>query len=82
MKRLTTLAVAFALVLMTTAAFAAEWTGTIVKQDGKLWFKSGENTLSITNPEKAVAYEGATVTVAGSADAVAKTVTIDTVTPA
>jgi len=80
MKRVAVfLVLAFA--LMTTLSFAAEWSGTIVKSaDNKVWFKTGDKTLGITNPEKATGFEGKKVKVAGTADDTAQTVTIETVT--
>ena len=82
MKHIGTFVVALALLTITTAAFAAEWTGTIEKKNGKSWLKSGANTLSITNPEKATGFEGKTVKVTGSADMTGKTVRIDSVSAA
>ena len=80
MKRVAVFLV-LAIALMTTLSFAAEWSGTIVKSaDGKVWFKAGDKTLSITNPEKATAFEGKKVKVTGTADETAQTVTIDSVT--
>ena len=80
MKRFALAVVALAFVLMTTLAYAGEWTGQIVaSQDGKLWFKAGEQSLSITNPEKAQGHEGQQVKVTGTADETAKTLTIESV---
>ena len=83
MKRFFCLVLALALGSMSAAAFAAEWTGQIVKKDGQLWFQSGAKTLKIGNPDKATGHEGQNVKIAGTADDVTSTVTIDslTVTP-
>ena len=82
MKRFFPLVVALAIVLMSTAAFAGEWTGMIMKKDGQTWLKVGENTFSVTNPEKAEAFMDQNVKVMGTADEAAKTVTIDSVSAA
>lgn len=82
MKRFLPLVAALAILFMSAVAFAGEWTGTVEKQDGKLWFKSGDNVLSITNPEKAEAFVDQTVKVTGEADMTAKTVTIESVAAA
>ena len=76
MKRYASLLVVLALFLMTAVAFAAEWTGEVVKKDDKLWFKSGENTYSITNPDKAKDFEGKKVTAKGTEDAATKSIMI------
>ncbi len=83
MKRFVPIVLAFIFVLVTTLGFAAEWTGTIMKSpDGKLWFKVGDKTFSITNPAKAEGQEGKTVKVTGTTDEAAQSVTIDSVAPA
>ena len=78
MKKITPILALF-LLLFSTAAFAAEWMGQITKKDGKLWFSSGGNVYSITNPDKASAFENQTVKVMGTADKAAKSVTISTI---
>ena len=84
MKRFLTLIVALALVMISTSAFAGEWTGKFEKsEDGKISFKSGETTLSVTNADKVTAdWIGKDVKVVGTDDAAAKTLTIDTVSAA
>ena len=81
MKSLAPFVVAAAVVLATALAYAGEWTGQIVKKDGKYWFKSGEKTYSITNPEKAAGHEGQTVKVTGTAGQKTNSVKITKVTP-
>ena len=81
MKR-TALLMALALVLTTTLAFAGEWTGKIVNENGKLALKAGENVLTITNPEKVTGQEGKDVKVSGTADMAAKTVTVESISAA
>ncbi len=81
MKRLA-LVMALAFVLTSTLAFAGEWTGTIVKENGKLALKSGANLLTISNPDKVAGQEGKSVKVTGTADMAAKTVTVASVSAA
>ena len=82
MKRFAVWMAALAILLMTSVAFAAEWTGMLEKSGDTVVFKSGEKTLNIANPEKATGYEGQNVKVTGTLNDAGDTVTIDAVAAA
>ena len=82
MKRIASFVFGLGLLAVTTMAFAAQFNGTIVSKDGKLWLSSGEKNYSITNPDKAKEFEGKSVKVSGSKDPGTGALTIDSVAAA